>query len=258
MARKKKHPEHENLERWLVSYADFITLLFAFFTVMYALSLTDKAKYKAAVESIQRSFLSGGGVFPLRGTPFVPFEKPPDRGSLLPPSPNDDGKYSKAEAEALAQIAQNVRGLLQNTMGSGVMPAQVQVVRSDEGYKIRLGEVVFFRKGSAKLKRESIPFLFELGKRLVRLGLPIQVEGHTDNTTQDTQKSNWQLSVARAYTMVQFLVEGTEFPENKISIAGYGDTQPLASNDTDEGRAKNRRVEISVFTPDKEVGQMPW
>src|ERR1041385_3985800 len=106
--RKKKHDdEHVNLERWLVSYADFITLLFAFFTVMYALSLTDKAKYKAAVKNIQRSFLSGGGVFPLRGSPFSAFEKPPDRGSAVPPEASELGKYSKQEEEkVLGQIAE--------------------------------------------------------------------------------------------------------------------------------------------------------
>ncbi len=82
MARRKKHAaEHENLERWLVSYADFITLLFAFFTVLYAISQQDKAKYQKAVDNIQRSFLSAGGIFPLKGSPFTPFERPPGKGS---------------------------------------------------------------------------------------------------------------------------------------------------------------------------------
>ena len=98
MGRKKKHgEEHENLERWLVSYADFITLLFAFFTVMYALSLQDKSKYKTAVENIQRSFLNGGGILPLRGSPFTPFEKAPDQGSQTPPDVTEDGKFSRGQ-----------------------------------------------------------------------------------------------------------------------------------------------------------------
>src|SRR3954462_7775106 len=92
---KKPPEEHENLERWLISYAVFITLLFAFFTVLYALSQTDKAKYQKAVENIQRSFLSAGGIFPLKGTPFQPFEKPPNRGSQVPPNPQDTGGHSK-------------------------------------------------------------------------------------------------------------------------------------------------------------------
>src|ERR1700680_3675781 len=104
MARKKAHAEHENLERWLVSYADFITLLFAFFTVLYALSQTDKAKYKDAIENIQRAFLNPGGVFPLKGTPFVPYEQAPDKGSPQPPNPKNQGQFAATQREALSHL----------------------------------------------------------------------------------------------------------------------------------------------------------
>src|SRR3989338_3739777 len=102
MAKKKHHEEHENLERWLVSYADFITLLFAFFTILYALSQTDKAKYKEAVESIQRAFQSSGGVFPLKGTPFSPYEKTENKGTQTPSL--DPGKMSKSEQAAMEKL----------------------------------------------------------------------------------------------------------------------------------------------------------
>jgi flagellar motor protein MotB len=98
--RKKHHEEHENLERWLVSYADFITLLFAFFTVLYAISQKDKKTYQKTVENIQRAFLSAGGIFPLKGSPFTPFEKPQDTGSVVPPSPTEPGNQSKNETGA--------------------------------------------------------------------------------------------------------------------------------------------------------------
>ena len=199
VGKKKKHEEHENLERWLVSYADFITLLFAFFTVMYALSLQDKSKYKTAVENIQRSFLNGGGILPLRGSPFNPFEKAPDQGSQTPPDMTEDGKFSEVNKENLEQVSKEVRGLFKRTTGLGLPPTEIEAIKSDEGYKIRLGEVVLFRPGSDKLKREAIPFLFELGKRLAKLGLAIQVEGHSDITPTTTHQTNWELSMSRAY-----------------------------------------------------------
>jgi chemotaxis protein MotB len=118
--------------------------------------------------------------------------------------------------------------------------------------------VILFRPGSDKLRPESIPFLFELGRRLSRLGLPISIEGHSDITPSSSHQTNWQLSINRSYNIVQFLVNGVDFPPNKLSIVGYGDTQPLASNDTPEGRAKNRRVEISIISPDREIATLPW
>src|SRR6188508_1403296 len=99
MAKREHHEEHENHERWLVSYADFITLLFAFFTVLYALSQQDKTKYKDAVENIQRAFTQSGGVFSVRRVPFSPFEKTPDKGNVFSASPDDTGNQSKFEAE---------------------------------------------------------------------------------------------------------------------------------------------------------------
>jgi chemotaxis protein MotB len=92
-----------------------------------------------------------------------------------------------------------------------------------------------------------------MGKRLGKLGYPVQVEGHSDATPFTTRSTNWQLSISRAYNVVQFLVEGTGFPQSKISLAGYGDADPLAENTTEEGRARNRRVEISILAPDHDI-----
>ena len=255
--KKKHHEEHENLERWLVSYADFITLLFAFFTVLYAISQADKAKYQKAVENIQRSFNSAGGIFPLKGTPFVPFEKPPGLGSEAPPAPNESGPFSKGET-TVERLQVQLRGLFEKTTGLGLPPAAIEVLKSEQGYRVRLGEVLLFKPGSNKLKRDYVPFLFELGKRLDRLGVTIQVEGHTDIDPSSPRQGNWDLSISRALNIVQFFVEGVSFPQDRISLAGYGDTHPVADNNTPEGRAKNRRVEISIITPDREISELPW
>jgi len=255
--KKKKHPEHENLERWLVSYADFITLLFAFFTVLYAISQSDKAKYQKAVENIQRSFLSAGGIFPLKGTPFVPFEKPPGLGSEAPPSHTESGAFGKSSATA-ERAQEQLRGIFMKTTGLGLSDAQIDVVNTDSGYKVRLGEAILFKPGSDKLRKEYVPFMFELSQRLSQLGVKIQIEGHSDATPYQTKQTNWELSISRAYHIVQFFVDGASFPQERISLAGFGDTQPIASNDTPEGRSKNRRVEISIITPDREVSELPW
>lgn len=263
MAKKKHHEEHENLERWLVSYADFITLLFAFFTVMYALSTTDKQKYKNAVESIQKSFTSAGSIFPLKGSPLSPFDKPADLGSKSPASPADDGKYSKEEAALLKRIAEQVRGVFERATGVAPEDNDVEVLKSPMGFKIRLGEAMLFAPRSTKLKRSQVPFLYELGKRLVSLDLPIQVEGHSDsgelmNQGPAGEKEAWDLSSERSYNIVKFLIDGALFPRSKISMGVFANTLPIAEENTPEAQAKNRRVEISVATPDREIPYLNW
>jgi chemotaxis protein MotB len=263
MAKKKHHEEHENLERWLVSYADFITLLFAFFTILYALGQTDKDKYKNAVESIQKSFTTAGSIFPLKGNPLSPFDKPADLGSKVPPSPQDAGKFSKDEQETLERIASQVRGIFERATGVSSSTEDVEVIRTPLGFKVRLGEAMLFAPRSAKLKREQVPFLVELGKRLTALNLPIQVEGHSDSgeftQKQDgNDKEAWDLSTQRAYNIVRFLIDGTGFPKSKISMGVFGNSIPLATEDSPEAQAKNRRVEISVATPDREIPYINW
>jgi len=263
MAKKRHHEEHENLERWLVSYADFITLLFAFFTVMYALSTTDKEKYKSAVESIQKSFTSAGSIFPLKGSPFTPFDKPADSGSQTPPSLSDSGQHSKNEEALRQRMAEQIKGIFEKATGVNSPNNEVEVLKTSMGFKIRLGEAMLFSPRSAKLKRAQAPFLFELGKRLAALDLPIQVEGHSDSSEfqqsrERADQAAWELSNQRAFNIVTFLLEGAKFPKDKISMGVFGNTQPVAEENTPEAQAKNRRVEISVSTPDREIPYLNW
>jgi len=259
MARQKKPEEEEKLERWLVSYADYVTLLFAFFTVMYALSISDKNKYKDALENIQRAFMSAGGIFPLRGSPFSPFEKPVDRGSTTPPSSDDNqGRFSKGEEKGMEKVQTQLKGLYRRTTGLELESGSAEVLKTEQGYKIRLGEAVLFKKGSALLKKESIAFLYELGKRLGEGNYPIQIEGHTDSEKGITEEENMRLSIDRAFNVSEFFITGTGLDRKKISIAGFGDTKPISSNDTEEGKSRNRRVEISVLTKDEKFEQLLW
>jgi len=258
MGLHKKHEEHENHERWLVSYADFITLLFAFFTVLYALSMSDKAKYKNAVENIQRSFLAAGGIFPLRGSPFTPFERPADKGSGVPPSPNEAGQYSSADQSGADRLSEQVRGLFERTTGVGLEKGNIDIARTDMGYKIRLNEALLFRPGSDKLRRDHLPFLYEVGKRLARLNSPLQIEGHTDTMQGVDPSAAWKVSMSRSYNVMRFLVDGAGLPPSRVGIAAYGDSQPVANNDTAEGRARNRRVEIAIIAPNHSIETLDW
>ena len=256
--RKRKHEEHENLERWLVSYADFITLLFAFFTVLYATSVSDKAKMQEVAESIQRAFLSSGGLFPLKSVPMIsPFENEPVRKSETPSKDLQTAPFSKADQGMLEKIQENLEGLFEKTTGLALKHGDLEVYRSEQGFKIRLNEALLYRGTSDKIRKEHIPFLYEVGGRLGRLGVKIQVEGHSDNIEPLGPVSNWQLSLNRSYNVVRFLVEASKFPKDKASVAGFGDTRPISPNDSSEGRARNRRVEISVIS-DTPVSELPW
>jgi chemotaxis protein MotB len=253
---RRKHEEHENLERWLVSYADFITLCFAFFTVMYALSSTDAKKMKALSESLQRAFMPGSWIFPQKGDPFTPLQKSRDE-SQAPANPADSGQFSKADEEEIKKLVAELRDAFHRSTGVKMIPGEMGVIKTEDGFKIRLGESVFFKSGSAKLQRQYAPFLINIANKLKRLNYRIQVEGHTDAETANTDMDNWKLSLERAHNLMRFMIDGVGFPREKISVAGYGDTQPLADNDTPEGRAQNRRVEISVIVP-RPVADNVW
>ena len=191
---------------------------------------------------------------PLRGSISAPFQD--TKGARSPSSPAEEGQFAKTETE-MEQVENQIRGLYEKLSGAAMNSDDAKVVRTERGYKIRLGEVVLFRPGSDRIKREGIPFLFELGKRLIRLNAPVQIEGHADSMPGAEFNSHWELSASRAFHVVQFMVEGVKFPPDHLSLVGYGDTQPIASNESPEGRARNRRVEISITTT-KDIAELEW
>ncbi len=256
MGIKKKVHEEEKLERWLVSYADFITLLFAFFTVMYALSLKETSQKQEAIEAIERAVQSGGGPYSLKGIPFTPFTQAPNQGALSPPPADALGQQAHSR-EAMERVQEKIEKLFEKNTGLSLAPHDIEVFATKDGFRIRLSESTLFGSGSARIKRENVPFLYEMGQRLKALGMEIQVEGHTDNV-RPADKTNWQLSLDRSVNIAKFLVEATDYPQNKLGISGFGDTQPISSNRSREGRARNRRVEIAVITGETQVQQLPW
>jgi chemotaxis protein MotB len=231
--RKKKHAEHVNHERWLVSYADFITLLFAFFVVMFAVSQVDSKKVGRFTEAFSKAV--GIDVFPMNGESLLSGGKIPDETSV---GPNITGLTSvldelHATLKKMAQDHDALQGL--------------QVIMLRHELVLRLPEGVFFDSGDARVKDATGRMLKILTPELAKRSLEVRVEGHTDNRpiASGRFRSNWDLSTERASAvMVLLLAEG--MPPTRVSIAGYGEYRPIADNTTDEGRKQNRRVDLVV------------
>ncbi|OGI20604.1 MAG: hypothetical protein A2287_06265 [Candidatus Melainabacteria bacterium RIFOXYA12_FULL_32_12] len=248
MGKKKRHAEeHENLERWLVSYADFITLLFATFVVLYALSQLDLAKFKDLKVSLQRAFsgstvIQGGdGVLEKAGENVI--SQGADNTSVVP---FFEHMQAKAEEKTFTEVKEKIEELKGKNELEGVD------TRIDErGLVINLVDSLFFNSGSAEIKKQAYPALRKIGYSLREkfADHSIRVEGHTDNIPIQSSiyPSNWELSSARASSVIRFMIGNFDFSKAKFSALGYADSVPIALNDSLEGRSKNRRVEIVVL-----------
>ncbi len=247
MAKKKKPEEHENLERWLVSYADFITLLFAFFVTMYASSRVDEQKMGSAVESLQRAL---GAVIavpvPSRQAGVFHDFSNPVQVTIVP----IDAPHSKE----VDKLAQDLKKKIEGPQGKGGKKAgaqayQVSFILQERGLVIRVSDQFFFHTGEAAIRPDVLPFLKVLGQTLQGMDNSIRIEGHTDNVPINTVQfpSNWELSTARATTIIRYFITNFQFDPQKLSAAGYGEYRPVAANDTSEGRDQNRRVDVVIL-----------
>jgi chemotaxis protein MotB len=242
---KKKHPEHVNHERWLVSYADFITLLFAFFVVLFASSQSDKKKQVELAAAMQSAF-----------TPLGAFEA----HSKTPPLSDHSAAITKSTPAPLTPpIASSrhetpeetekrlTRFLAEQVSAGRIHPGSITVRITPDGLIISLHEAGFFRSGSAEIRPTSIPVLSLLAATLPPG--PLRVEGHTDNVPIHTAQfaTNWELSTARATAIARLILEHGSINPPDLSAAGYAEYHPVASNATAEGRLQNRRVDIILL-----------
>jgi|GEM_PF-249920 len=248
MARKKHAEEHENLERWLISYADFITLLFATFVVLYALSQTDIKKFAEMSVSMRKAFasqsvlqgdqgiLDGSGLNIMSGTD--------NESNMIPPL--FEYMEAKFEENAFKQTKESVEKIAESNETSGI-----DSYVSERGLVVSLAESLFFASGSAEIKHSAYPTLSKIGLVLEKkfADHPIRVEGHTDSIPikSSIYPSNWELSSARASSVVRFMLSNSKFDKNRFAAVGYADGRPIADNKTAIGRDKNRRVEIVVL-----------
>jgi chemotaxis protein MotB len=242
--RNRKHAEeHENLERWLVSYADFITLLFAFFVVMYAISSVNEGKYRVLSDSLVSAFRSapivdGGAVM------VVPTRSP---GSTVKQVVvKEDPKLTEAkqqQRDKMRNVAKDIFAVLAPLVQQG----KVRVLETSRGVTIEINDSILFSPGQAQLEQASIRAMRAVGEVLANTDFPITIEGHTDNVPIRTAQfpSNWELSAVRATTVLRLFVEAGVMPEHLTAI-GYGETRPVEGNESIEGRARNRRVSILI------------
>lgn len=246
MAKNKKQ-EPENHERWLVSYADFITLLFAFFVVMYATSQSDnekQAKFEQSFKKAMGMFQSPGGGSGILNDPFPTHLK---EGSPIesPIRIFQDPRASKKELrDALWQ-------LIHSKLSEDQIKEAGLDIRDDEhGVRISLMASQLFPSGSAKMLPAALSKIDVVGDILKISDRRLVVEGHTDNDqiSSDAFPSNWELAGARASTIVRYLIKRHKISGELISVASYADQKPLVSNDSAENRAKNRRIEILITT----------
>jgi len=265
MARKKKPEEHENHERWMVSYADFVTLLFAFFTCMYAISVVDTAKMGQMVASMKASFggqifdggsatmtledLGSGGTSVSSAVIMNPELNTDDESTGLERSkdPNAQSKIVLSGNADMGRFKRTLEALLMEEIKSG----RVRVYQERRGVVISLGETGMFDSGSVEIKPEGIPMLDTIATSLTSYGNHIRIEGHTDNIPINTWRfpSNWELSTGRSGTVLRRMESIFGMSPDLLSSSGYGENRPVATNSTAEGRARNRRVDIIVLNP---------
>jgi len=259
MSRRKKHAEHVNHERWLVSYADFITLLFAFFVVLYASSQVDNKRVQQVAAAIQGGFQEMG-VFSGTGPgPIVKAENAPPSGSISPPlagpelarlvnevNPNTKERSGGGGGVAPAELKKQ----LEEVLGKELRDHHLDLRMTPGGLVVSLREIGFFNSGESALLPQAEPTLAHVASVLAARNFEVRVEGHTDDMPIHTSqyRSNWDLSTARATEVVNMLVSKYNFNPQRISVAGYAQYRPVASNDTEEGRRKNRRIDLVIVS----------
>lgn len=277
MARRKRVEEHENHERWLVSYADFITLLFAFFVVMYSISSVNEGKYRVLSDSIVTAFRdparslapvqigtlvrspapsnslisNNAPVIEMFSVP-VPATPTEDRGRQEHQEPRESQTEEPLPDEGSGELdaaSQALAASIEEAMADLVEDNLIQVRGDKRWIEVEINSSILYESGSAELSAQSIPVLRQLADKFVGIDNIIHVEGFTDDVPIRNFDffSNWELSAARAASVVH-LFTGMGIDPQRLAAIGYGEFRPIASNTTAEGRAKNRRVVLVIMS----------
>jgi chemotaxis protein MotB len=273
MARKPKHEEHENHERWLVSYADFITLLFALFVVMYSLSAVNEGKFRILSEALEAAFrgqprsmepvqlgqpakstitMASPVPLPTRNAPppglnLPPLPIPPPPSQQPPPAPN----HAERDAE-MQRLADEIKKAMAPLMDKDLL----RVRRTSIGVEVEINTNILFASASADIAPAARNVLKEIAGILVAFPNPVRVEGFTDNLPirSAVYPSNWELSAGRAASVVHLFMD-TGIEPARMAAVGFGEHQPVADNATEVGRRRNRRVNL-VILADHDIRQL--
>ena len=265
MAKKQKCPEFENHEKWLVAWADMLTLLFALFVVLYSIANVEVEKLKQVKQSIQKAF--GSNPIPGEEEGF-PSGNSRIKGIFDKVKGNTkrESSLNKDRKETQAIIAADMRELeldITNRLsGAETFPASgeaksdgrvVFVNRDPDGIRVTLLARHFFKPSSAELAPQAFQTLDGVALAVKTLGRVVRIEGHTDNMPfQMNNLTNWELSAIRASSVVRYLINKHEYPQNMIYPAGFASTRPVAPNDTAKNRSMNRRVDIKILYENSE------
>jgi chemotaxis protein MotB len=227
MARKKRYVEPENRDRWMVSYADFVTLLFAFFVSLYALSNVNETKYKKLSESLSSAF------------------RPASQHSVKAPS-----EFPRIVERFTTVFSPNYRRVLEVLHGLEESDG-LTLLYDQDSITIRMADTNLFSPASDELLERAMPILAEVASVLKGIDQHVRIEGHTDNIPVNTASfpSNWDLSTARSLRVLKYFINNHGLAPGRFSAVGYGEFSPIETNNTPGGRMKNSRVDIMVLTP---------
>ena len=241
MNNSRRYNTRVSHERWLVSYADFITLMFAFFVVMFASARMDKAKMTQLTEAIQSGFQELGASAPAKGHPQMPGHT--DAMARTPAA-----GPAQADANHKPEDFAAIQKQLEKLLSPEIKRSEVALRMESDGLIISLREIGFFDSGSAQIKPQAMGAVHRIAGFLRGRNCSLRIEGHTDNVPIHTASfaSNWELSTARATVLVKLLIEEEGFAPERLSAAGYGEFHPVAENSSAAGQQLNRRVDIVV------------
>ncbi|GGH64122.1 flagellar motor protein MotB [Paenibacillus silvae] len=269
--RRAKRETADHRDRWMITYADLITLLLIFFVIMYAMSNLDTGKYDVVTQSLQSTFNKSNSILELGNglgdTPGQTISKTPsaqvqgesDDKQENPASDSekdtpDDTNRPLTEREeqfrTQEQELQNLFNVITQYIEDNKLENQIYVADKPQGISITLSDRFLFDQGQAALKKDAAPTLSKLASLFRNLQMVVSIEGHTDNVpigANSTYKDNWELSGERALSILRFFLDKEKLDPDHFQYAGYADTRPTGDNKTPAGRQKNRRVEITVL-----------
>lgn len=228
MATNRRHRSHggANHERWVISYADFVTLLFAFFVVLFATSNADRAKARAVSEAVKAAF------------------------SEKTYATVADSKIDKTKGQLPKEDLSSTEALLRQQLKDEIRKGEIELHRESRGLVISFKQAGIFDSGDATVKDSALPSMAKLASAMEQIPNQVRLEGHTDNQPiyNDHFKNNWELSSARSIAFLQIITGKFHMPMDRLAVSGYADVVPIADNSTEEGRAKNRRVDVVILS----------